>query len=89
MKKILLGVFLTFLVIFNVDAKGINPKDYQFYSKDIGVAFSFPQDWGIYTQAKNAPDAFKGLLQNRKNKNDSPLFLGMKKYQNAFKKLTG
>lgn len=87
MKKLLLGIFIAFFLITNVNAKGISPKDFQFFNKDIGIALNFPAEWGIYEEEKKAPDAFKEMLKNRTNKY-SPTFLGMKKNQTAFVKLT-
>lgn len=88
MKKILYGVFLVFLLISTVNASGIKPTDFQFFHKKIGIALNFSKDWEIYADEKNAPDFFKETLRNRKDKNDSPLFVGMKKNQSAFSKLT-
>ncbi len=87
MKKILLGIFFAFFLIINVNAKGINLKDFQFYNKDIGIALEFPTEWEIFADEKKAPVAFKEMLKNRENKYD-PAFLGMKKNQTAFVKLT-
>ncbi len=87
MKKTLVGIIFLFFMILSVQAKGPNPKDFQFYNKNIGIALQFPGEWQIYTAEKGAPDFFKELFQNRASKND-PSFLGMKKNQNAFVKLT-
>ncbi len=86
MKRILLGIFFAFFLIINVNAKGISPKDFQFYNKEIGIALEFPKDWEIFADEKKAPDSFKALLENRRNRHD-PAFLGMKKNQTAFTKL--
>ncbi len=87
MKKTFVGFIFLFLLILSVHAKGLNPRDFQFYSKDIGIALQFPGEWQIFTDEKGAPDFFKELLKNRTTKND-PSFLGMKKNQNAFTRLT-
>jgi uncharacterized protein YbaP (TraB family) len=88
MKKTIIGIILLLLLVSNVSAKGLNPRDFKFYNKDIGIAIKFPEGWKIFTDGENAPDSFKALLENRKSKNDSPLFLGMKKNQNGFSRLT-
>lgn len=87
MKRILLGIFFAFFLVINVNAKGINPKDFQYYNKDIGVALEFPTEWGIFEDDSKAPESLKGILKNRTNKNE-PSFIGMKKNQTAFAKLT-
>lgn len=87
MKKLLLGIFIAFCLITNVNAKGISPKDFKFFDKEIGIALNFPAEWGIYEDEKKAPDSFKEMLKNRTNKYN-PTFLGMKKNQTAFVKLT-
>jgi uncharacterized protein YbaP (TraB family) len=88
MKKFALGMmFLFFLMASVVSAKGIDPKDFQFYNQDIGIALKFPKEWNVYKDEKNAPDYFKETLKNRETKYD-PAFLGIKKNQNAFTKLT-
>lgn len=87
MKKLFLGIFFLFVAILSVSAKGLNPKDFQFYNKEIGIATHFPGEWEIFTDDKKAPDFFKNVLKNRKTKN-TPSFLGMKKNQQAYTKLT-
>lgn len=87
MKKILLGIIFAVFLILNVNAKGINPKDFQFYNNDIGIALEFPIEWEIFEDERKAPASFKELLKNRNSKYD-PTFLGMKKNQTAFVKLT-
>ncbi len=88
MKKILFGIIMMFMLVLNVQAQGVKPKDLRYYNKDIGIAIDFPTEWDIYTEDnKNVPDSFKEALKNKKDKNDSPLLLGMKKNQNAFVRL--
>ncbi|HBF39384.1 MAG TPA: hypothetical protein DDW50_18950 [Firmicutes bacterium] len=87
MKKALLGIAFLLFLILSVSAKGPNPKDFQFYDKNIGIALRFPDEWEIFTDEKKAPDFFKAPLKNRKSKND-PVFFGMKKSQTAYTKLT-
>jgi uncharacterized protein YbaP (TraB family) len=87
MKKLILGIFITFFLITNVNAKGINPKDFQYFNKDIGITLNFPAEWRIYEDYKKAHDSFKEMLKNRTDKYN-PAFLGMKQNQTAFVKLT-
>ncbi len=87
MKKILFAILAVLLLGLTVQAKETNPKDLRYYNKDIGIAVDISGEWEIFTDDKNAPDFFKKLLKNKKDKNDSPLFLGMKKNQSAFTRL--
>lgn len=87
MKKFIIWALLMFLVGNAVNAAGKKPNHFRFFNKKIGISLNFTKGWQIYTDEKNAPDFFKNMLKNSKNKNDSTFFLGMKKNQTAFTKL--
>lgn len=73
--KILL-LIINLIFVFNISAKNDAPiKEYK--NEDLGISIKYPDNWDLSTNSDNANPAFKQYFPRKKDKNESPLFLGI------------
>ncbi|MCG8570860.1 MAG: TraB/GumN family protein [Spirochaetes bacterium] len=82
MKRLFI-LFLMVLFLFSLTSKDkkVKRNDLDYYHQKIGVGFSLPEEWNIYTKKNEAPAIFKNFFPDNKKSDESPLFLGMTKNQ--------